>query len=143
MHVDRRHHLALPAVAAVLGWAWFASGVRPFTLPAEVLTFVPGFVVLVLTVRPRAQPYTPAERTGAARRPLPVRQWLPWAALVVALGALELSELFSKPRSAHPTLSSLTNTLIDTHPSRWAAYTVWLGLGWLLVRDLHRRERTP
>jgi hypothetical protein len=128
---ERRRTLARSALAAAIVWAWFASGVRPFTVPAEVLTFVPGFLVLVLTLRPGAKPDAVVGRTG---------RWLPWAALALAFGALELSELFSKPRSAHPTLSSLTNTLLDTHPSRFVGYAVWLALGWLLVRDLHKRH---
>jgi hypothetical protein len=128
---ERRRVLALTALATATVWAWFASGVRTFTRPAEVLTFVPGFIVLVLTLRPRAEPEVVTGRTG--RR-------VPWVALAAAFTALELSELFSQPRSAHPTLSSLTNTLLDTHPSRFIGYAVWLALGWLLVRDLRKRR---
>lgn len=128
---ERPRAVALAALGTATVWAWFASGVRPFTLPAEVLTFVPGFIVLVITLRPRAEPDVVVGRTG---------RWVPWVALLAAFTALELSELFSQPRSAHPTLSSLTNTLLDSRPSRFIGYAVWLALGWLLVRDLRKRH---
>jgi len=119
------------ALAAAVCWSWFASGVRTFTRPAEVLTFIPALAVLVLTVRPSARFL--AGRT----RPRPGwRTFLPWVAGVAALVAWELSELFSKPRQAHPTLSSIINDLLSTHPSRFLGFLGWLVLGWLLVRDL-------
>jgi hypothetical protein len=94
--------------------------------------------VLVLTVRPSAR--FPAGR----RRPRPGwRTFLPWAAGVAALVGWELSELFSKPRQAHPTLSSIINDLLSTHPSRFLGFLGWLVLGWLLVRDLGPEGREP
>ena len=54
---------------------------------------------------------------------------MPWVALAAAFCALELTELFSQPRSANPTLSSLTNTLLDSHPSKFVGYAGWLALG--------------
>ncbi len=127
--------LAAGAVAALV-WAWFASGVRTFTRPAEVLTFIPGLIVLLLTVRPGARP----RAMLVADRPKPL-SWLPWLALLGAGLALELTELFAQPRSDHPTLSSLTNTVLETHPVRFVGYLGWLAAGWLLVRDLaHGRK---
>jgi hypothetical protein len=143
---EQRHGRAAPwlrpagvaAVAAAASWSWFASGVRTFTRPAEVLTAVPVLVVLVLTVWPTAAP------SGVRAGPRPTwRNLAPWVAVAVALVGWELSELFSKPRDAHPTLSSITNTLLGTHPSRFLGFLAWLLLGWLLVRDLfRRRDRT-
>ncbi len=128
----------LPAVGLALAvvWSWFASGVRTFTRPAEVLTFVPALAVLVLTLRPRAR-YTPSLALGRPR-------WhtlLPWAAALALVVGWELSELFSQPRSGHPTLSSITNTLLSTHPSRFLGFLAWLVLGWLMVRDLGPGEQ--
>jgi hypothetical protein len=126
------------AVAAAGCWAWFASGVRTFTRPAEALTFVPVLAVLVLTVWPKAVP------SGVRAAPRPTwRNLAPWVAVVVALVGWELIELFSQPRDAHPTLSSITNTLLSTHPSRFLGYLAWLLLGWLLVRDLFRARDRP
>jgi hypothetical protein len=124
----------LAALAAAACWSWFASGVRTFTRPAEVLTFVPALAVLVLTLRPKAR-FT----AGLAEPRAPWRTLLPWVAAVAALVGWELSELFSKPRRGHPTLSSITNDLLSTHPSRFLGFLFWLLLGWLLVRDLSPR----
>lgn len=128
--------VGLAALAAAACWAWFASGVRTFTRPAEVLTFIPALAVLLLTVRPSAR--FPAGRTS----PRPGwRKLLPWVAAVAALVGWELSELFAKPRQAHPTLSSIINDLLSTHPSRFLGFLGWLVLGWLLVRDLGPGDR--
>jgi hypothetical protein len=123
------------AVAGVLVWSWFASGVRTFTRPAEVLTFVPAFAVLLVTLWPRRratrtdQPHRNAARYSAAGLAL-------WLTLLGAVLGWEMYQLFSKPRSHHPTISSLLNTVISTHPSRFAGYLLWLVAGGLLVRDL-------
>lgn len=131
--VDR---LKLAAFGAAVCWAWFASGVRTFTRPAEVLTFLPALAVLLLTLRPGARPHpvSHSTRNGYARRGV-----LPWVAAAAVLIGWELAELFSQPRGAHPTLSSITNALLSTHPSRFIGYLAWLVLGWMLVRDLGGR----
>ena len=90
----RRTRVAAGAgLVAAVAWAWFASGVRTFTRPAEVLTFVPGIAVLVLTLDPRR---------GGADRPAPRwqgwRSLWPWLALAAAITAWELLQLFSQPR---------------------------------------------
>lgn len=131
----RRLALATAGIGALV-WAWFGSGVRTFTRPAEVLTFLPGLAVLLLTLRPSAS----AAGIGTAALP-PDRRWsvLPWVVVLAAIVGWELVELFSKPRSLHPTISSVMDSLLSTHPSRFVGYLVWLVLGWLLVRDLGRR----
>lgn len=131
----RRLALATAGIGALV-WAWFGSGVRTFTRPAEVLTFLPGLAVLLLTLLPSAS----SAGIGAAALP-PYRRWsvLPWLVVLAAIVAWELVELFSKPRGVHPTISSVMDSLLSTHPSRFVGYLVWLVLGWLLVRDLGRR----
>jgi hypothetical protein len=128
---------AIALLVAAVCWSWFASGVRTFTHPAEVLTYLPILVVLALTLRPRAAP------SGIRSGPRPTwRSVMPWVAAIALLVGWELSELFSQPRQAHPTLSSITNTLLSTHPSRFLGFLGWLALGWLMVRDLsHVRDR--
>ncbi len=134
----RRRALLVTAGIGALLWAWFASGVRTFTRPAEVLTFLPGLAVLVLTLRPSASFVRPVEDGGVT----PFRRWgvLPWLGVLIVTVGWELAELFSQPRHAHPTISSLTNSLLSTHPSRFLGYLAWLAVGWLLVRDLGRRK---
>ena len=135
MTLERRRQLLVSAaLVAAVAWAWFASGVRTFTHPAEVLTFVPGLVVLVLTLRPSTHlqrpPTTALRRTSA----------LPWVGLAALAFVWELTELFSQPRDAHPTMSSITNALLSTRATRFLGYLAWLAVGWMLVRDLGRRH---
>jgi hypothetical protein len=129
---------AIAGLAGAACWSWFASGVRTFTRPAEVLTFIPALAVLVLTLRPKARFTVPLAAPRSQWRTL-----LPWVAAVVVVVGWELSELFSQPRQGHPTLSSITNALLSTHPSRFLGFLAWLLLGWLLVGDLgpEREER--
>jgi hypothetical protein len=125
----------------VLVWSWFASGVRTFTRPAEVLTFVPAFAVLLLTLSPRmrARKWSLPRRRDDTR--CNARGVAVWLALLVAVIGWEMFQLFSRPRAHHPTISSLLNTLISTHPSRFAGYLLWLVAGGLLIRDVVvRRE---
>ena len=57
----------------------------------------------------------------------------PWAVLFGLLTAFEVAEYFSSPRRDHPTLSSIADSLMNTHPGRAAAFALWLLLGWALL----------
>ena len=47
--------------------------------------------------------------------------------MLVALGALwQLAAYLQHPREVHPTLSSLANALLDSHPARAAAFVLWI-----------------
>jgi hypothetical protein len=127
------------AVVAVLVWAWFASGVRTFTRPAEVLTFIPAFAVLLLTLWPRSRGTKRSAQRLRNDTPYNPRDLALWLVLLVAVIGWEMFQLFSKPRERHPTISSLLNTVISTHPSRFAGYLLWLIAGGLLVRDVVAR----
>jgi hypothetical protein len=110
---------------AALGYAWVAGGFRPFTWPAAVSTAAAGLVVLCAAWR-----YPGPDRLVAVQRRV-VALWAAW--LVIATG-WELWALFNQPRSSYPTISSLVDRMIDTHPARSVALLAWLGLGWLLAR---------
>lgn len=119
------------AVIAVFGvYAWFASGVRTFTLPADVVIFTPALAVLTLTLRPSAR----RQQMGPGDRITRVGALL-WVIAAVAVTGWELTQLFAKPRRAHPTLSSLNDSLLSTHPTRFLGLALWLFLGWLMVRE--------
>jgi hypothetical protein len=53
---------------------------------------------------------------------------------IAALAAWELVSLFSQPRSAHPTISSIVDPLLAHHAVRWLAFAAWAWLGWELGR---------
>ena len=57
-----------------------------------------------------------------------------WAALSAALALWELGAFLQHPRAEHPTLSSLTNTLFQSHVARALGLLMWLGAGTALAR---------
>lgn len=110
----------------VLGFCWLAGGFATFTVPAEICTFVAGAAMVAYgMLRPR-----PDQRVVAVTR----RSWWFWGGWLAAVTGWELWALFSGPRSAHPTISSLLSPLLDTHPARALALLLWLAFGWWLAR---------
>ena len=112
--------LALP----VLGYAWVATGLLPFTLPALAAVLGGGLVVILVGGRLSA-PAATREPVGGA--------WV-WLALAGGLAVWELQAFVQHPRSAHPTISSLTNSLMQNHVSRAGLMLVWLAAGVWLAR---------
>jgi hypothetical protein len=112
------------AAALVVGFAFVATGLRPFTLPALVATLAGGLVAIMVGRR------LPAPI--AVRAPVGGAWW--WAALGSAVAMWELQAFLQHPRSAHPTVSSLTNDLLQSHLSRAGAMLVWLAAGVWLAR---------
>jgi hypothetical protein len=133
------------AWAALLAWAWWATGVRPFTWPARVALALPSLVVLGAAFRRRGgRPPLRVWLAGWRRllgAPPPRRPpgllagAVVWGALVAAIGAWELAALFGQPRPDHPTLSSISGPVLAVHPARFLVFLLWLALG----RDLLRR----
>jgi len=86
-----------------------------------------------------------AANLGATMIPVDVRPLrLPhpelWIALAAAVGLWELVSFVQQPRSEHPTLSSLTNTLFTSHPARTLGLLLWFALGaWLARRTIPAR----
>ena len=115
--------LGVAAVLAV-GYAWVTTGLRPFTLPALVATLAGGLVVILVGGRLSAPVASRAQLRGAGV----------WLALASAVAAWELQAFLQHPRSAHPTISSLTNNLMQNHISRAGAMLAWLAAGVWLAR---------
>jgi hypothetical protein len=116
-----------PQAAAVvtLCFVWVGGGLSPFTWPAMVSTTFAGVVIFVVAWRRSGTTtVTPANR----------RELAGWGLWLAAVTGWELWALSMQPRSSHPTLSSLLNNLIETHPGRSAALLAWLALGWWLAR---------
>jgi hypothetical protein len=115
------------AAVVVAGYSWFASALRSFTLPALIAVIGGGVVAVLAGTR---LPPLPAPATTAVAR----RGWV-WAALAAGVASWELQSFAQHPRHEHPTLSSLTNTLLQSHWSRAAALVAWLvGAAWLARR---------
>jgi hypothetical protein len=116
-------------VAAALAYSWVASGLRPFTHPEAVAVSIPLVVAGVWLLRSRPAVGDAASREGGPRRGL----WV-WVALFAALMAWELISFALKPRSDHPTLSSIADAAMSTHPGRFVMFAAWLAVGYWLFR---------
>ena len=115
------------AVAAAALYAWWATGLRPFSWAALLAVEGAGVAALVLGSRRRAPAPDLPPRPGAALGG--------WAALLGALAAWELAAYLQHPRHDHPTLSSLADAVLGSHPAQALAFLAWLALG----ADLARR----
>ena len=118
--------VGLAALPAVVGYAWVATGLRPFTVPSLVATLAGGLAAIVVGGRLSSS-------AANARRPTVGGGWV-WAALAAAAGIWQLQAFVQHPRRHHPTISSLTNDLLQSHTSRTAAMVVWLAAGVWLAR---------
>jgi hypothetical protein len=111
-------------VAGALVYSWIASGLRPFTHPEAVAVGIPLVLAGIVVLRVH-----PAD-------PEPTRRgtWV-WGMLLAALLSWELVSYRLSPRVDHPTLSSIADWAMSTHPGRFVMFAAWLGVGsWLFRR---------
>ncbi len=120
MHFRR----ALLLVALAVTYAWWVSGLRPFTWPALVAVGLAAVATVGLGARQREEA-APAVPDGA----------LVWAVLLALVAGWELAAYVQHPRADHPTLSSLANEVLDWRPARAGAFLGWGAAG----ADLARR----
>lgn len=113
------------AAAAVAVYAWWATGVRPFTVTSAIAVISAGIVAMAF-----------GSRHGSLPEPVRLRgtQIAAWVALLGALAAWQLAAYLQHPRSEHPTLSSLANALLNTHAARALAFVLWLAGAACLAR---------
>jgi hypothetical protein len=115
--------------AVVIGaYCWFATDLRPFTVPIEAAVAVPSLIVAALAWRRQGSRTSMESDRNTAKW----RDAAPWAVLFGLLTAFEVAAYFSSPRRDHPTLSSIADSLMNTHPGRAAEFALWLLLGWAL-----------
>ena len=114
-------------VAAALVYSWIASGLRPFTHPEAVAVGIPIVAAGIATLRS-------ALRTGQTAAPESRRGVLVWRGLLAAFLIWELISYRSAPREDYPTFSSITDTIMSTHPGRFALFALWLAIGYGIFR---------
>jgi hypothetical protein len=115
------------AVPAVVGLAWAATSLRPFTLPALAVTLLTGFAVIAVGSRVRKA--HPLDRSPTNLPGLNL-----WSVLMAAMAIWELIAFVQLPRVDYPTLSSLANQVFDSHVVRAAAFAVWVAAGYGIAR---------
>ncbi len=107
--------LRVAGALVVLAHAWWVVSLPAFSAAATLAVVASGLAALAF---------------GAAGRRVERREVIggigAWGAVVVAAGAWQLAAYLQGPRADHPTLSSLTNALLDTHPARAGAFVLWL-----------------
>jgi hypothetical protein len=114
------------AAAVAVAYAAVAGQFATFSRPAEVATFVPGLLAVIVALR-TVQP-------GRAARGRRRTGWAWWWLVAAAFTAVELLALFLGANHAHPTVSDLVNPWLGPTPTRAAAFALWLAFGWWLVR---------
>jgi hypothetical protein len=118
---------AVAVVAAALVYAWIASGLRPFTHPEAVAVGIPIIAAGIATLASALQ--APVAAGPESRRGV-----LVWRGLLAAFLIWELITYRSSPREDYPTFSSITDTIMSTHPGRFALFAIWLAIGFGIFR---------
>lgn len=104
--------------------AWWAVGLRPFSGAATAAVLAAGVAAMAWgarSLRPRPPPVDLRAAAG-------------WLVVAAATAAWELVAFVQHPREDHPTLSSMTNALLDSRPARAAAFVAWLAAAAALAR---------
>lgn len=110
----------------LLLYAWWAVSHPPFSGTATAAVLVAGGAAVVSgACGPRRERPEIEVRRGAVA----------WAVIVAVGGLWELAAYLQHPRDDHPTLSSLANALLDSQPTRAAAFVLWI----LATVELSRR----
>ena len=112
--------------AIVVGYAWWAVALPPFSGVATVVVLLGGVAAFALGA---------ARRAERRSHPHPPPRTAAWGLLVLAAGSWQLAAYLQHPRADHPTVSSLTNALLDSHPARAGAVVLWL----VVAAELARR----
>lgn len=130
-HSDRFKRLALGA--GVIVYSAAAVATEPWTLYSGVFTAIPGIAVACYAFRRgwhRTRIQSPAFNVDT----LGALGLMIWTLLIVLLAVWVLAVFFSHPRSTYPTLSYLMNIVFENYPLRVGGFTVWLAMGWYLLR---------
>jgi hypothetical protein len=136
---SRRRTAATLLVIAGLVYAWFATGVRSFSIPAYVVLVVPSLAALLFYGALGGFSPRRTDVTNYYRGRSPTTSWhraAPWVVVAVLALALESVGLALGGRSVDaPTLSTTVDHLVVDHGGRFALLALWLAVG---ARPLRR-----
>ncbi len=133
--------VGLGVVAVV--YAWWATGIPPFTVRAYVAVGIPALLLaLAAVIGPASRrdamvsPISPAGPNGAPKAS-------PWAILLVLAVALECAGLALGGRaSTVPTVSTVIDHAMSQHVVRFILFCLWLTAGTVPIVRLIRRAPT-
>ena len=117
-------------IAALAAYAWWAVARAPFSGEAAAAVVLVGAVAMVVGTRQR--PRRRASEPPAAATPPGIGRWVVLGAVAAAW---QLAAYVQEPRADHPTLSSLTNGVLDSRATRTVAVVLWI----VVARGLARR----
>jgi uncharacterized membrane protein len=136
----RRRASATLLVIGGLVYAWFASGVRSFSISAYVVLAVPSMVALLLYGALGGFSLRRVVVTNYYQARSSTMSWrsaTPWVIVAGLALALESIGLALGGRSADvPTLSTTVDHLVVNHGGRFALLTLWLAVGASPIRRL-------
>jgi hypothetical protein len=106
-------------LAALVGYGWWATSLRPFSAVATAAVVGAGAGAVAWGTAHRPAVPAPVARGGLVR----------WVLLATILAAWQLVAYVQGPRSDHPTLSSIANAALEPHFVRALTCAAWLVLG--------------
>jgi len=129
-----RHRPAVAlAAAVVIAYAWWETGLHPFSWPAYAALAVPFAAVVTAYGVSGGLSWRRQAVTAHYRRAADGATWkasAPWLVLVLAVLALEAAGLALGGRShTVPTLSDVVDRALAWHGVRVVVFLVWLALG--------------
>jgi hypothetical protein len=118
--------LAIVAYSAVVG------GFGRYSWPATLAVLLPGVAVLWISWRLPSRP-------GSDPGPIGTVGVVAWVSVFVGAAIWELITLLQQPSLStpsydHPTLSTLTDPILASHPGRTIGLILWLSFGWFVLR---------
>ncbi len=127
-----RFTTVLVGMFAIAAYAWWATGLHPFTVGSYVAVGLPvvALVLVVLVVRPDGSDRN-GSQTGADGPEVNLRTAFPWLLLFVIAVGLEVWGLALGGRSKTvPTLSTVVDHAMAWHVVRFVLFCAWLATGW-------------
>jgi hypothetical protein len=117
---------------AIVAYSVLVGGFSRYSWPATVAVLLPGVAVLWISWR---LPSRPDSDPG----PIGTVGVVAWVSVFVGAAIWELITLLqqpslSTPSYSHPTLSTLTDPILASHPGRAIGLILWLSFGWFLLR---------
>jgi hypothetical protein len=108
------------------------GGFARYSWPATVVVLLPGVLVLWISWRIPSRP-------GSDPGPIDTIGVVAWVSVFVGAAIWELITLLQQPSLStpsydHPTLSTLTDPILASHPGRTIGMILWLSFGWFLLR---------
>jgi hypothetical protein len=141
----RRAEATLTVLVALV-YAWFASSVKSFSVPAYVLIAVPSLIALLLYGVLGGFSTSRGDVTNYYRTRSATTSWrraAPWIVVAVLAVALESVGLALGGRSIDvPTLSTTVDHLLVDHWGRFLLFALWLAVGANPLRLLHLSRQT-